>query len=423
MTVREAFKASHFSVTNFIWLTVAGIINAVGVTLLLSPLELYDSGVSGLSMFLGNLTPSYLPLSLFLVVINLPIFIFGFKRQGASFTIYSLYAIIFYSLMSLVFQVMIPGMFPGFFDGGSPLVGDDMFLACVFGGLLSGVGSGLTIRFGGTMDGIETLAVIFAKRINLSVGNFVLIFNVVLYLVIGITYICAGMSPSGYTFQIPLYSIVAYVINGFAVDFISEGLDKAKGALIIPTPGKYAAVAEALSAEFGRGLTVIDGKGYYSRQDKKVIYCVINRFQLAQMHAIISQYDDNAFVTVMDISDVFGTNIKNSKRLDKAQRQQAQAEKEARVKAAVLAAANTELSLMGNEPITTDEPVIPPPQDVTNTLNTEPNAAAPAVVEDTGTTPSAPPEEQDAGTAGHNADDNAEGQESIHEDIIEGKKL
>ncbi len=405
MTVREAFKSAKFSVTNFIWLTVAGIINAVGVTLLLSPLELYDSGVSGLSMFLGNLTPSYLPLSLFLVVINFPIFIFGFKKQGASFTIYSLYAIAFYSLMSLVFQTMIPGMFPGFYDNGSPLVGDDMFLCAVFGGLLSGVGSGLTIRFGGTMDGIETLAVIFAKRINLSVGNFVLIFNVVLYIVIGVTYICAGMSPSGYTFQIPLYSIVAYVINGFAVDFISEGLDKAKGALIIPTPGKYTAVAEALSAEFGRGLTVIDGKGYYSKLDKKVIYCVINRFQVARMHAIISQYDDGAFVTVMDISDVFGTSIKNSKRLDKAQRAQAQEEKEARIKAAVLAAANTELSLKGDEPITTGELVMPPqyPASALDTAAEDSPIPSLEADADTGTTK---PEET-----------HTEEQESIHKEI------
>ncbi|MCD8307932.1 MAG: YitT family protein [Clostridia bacterium] len=378
MTVKEAFKTAKFSVSNFIWLTVAGIINAVGVTLLLSPLELYDSGVSGLSMFLGNLTPSYLPLSLFLVVINVPIFIFGFKKQGASFTIYSLYAIVFYSLMSLVFQTMIPGMFPGFFANGSPIAGDDMFLCAIFGGLLSGVGSGLTIRCGGTMDGIETLAVIFAKRINLSVGNFVLIFNIILYIVIGITYICAGMSPNGYTMEIPLYSIVAYVLNGMAVDFISEGLDKAKGALIIPSPGKYVAVAEALSAEFGRGLTVIDGKGYYSKLDKKVIYCVVNRFQVARMHAIISQYDENAFVTVMDISDVFGTSIKNSKRLDKAQRMNAQAEKEARIKAAVLAAANTELSLKGDEPIMTDELIMPP----------HPPAAAPDAAADNTPAPS-----------------------------------
>ncbi|MCD8293847.1 MAG: YitT family protein [Clostridia bacterium] len=370
MTIKESFKAAKFSVNNFIWLIVAGIINAVGVTLLLSPLELYDSGVSGLSMFLGNLTPSYLPLALFLVVINVPIFIFGFKKQGASFTIYSLFAIIMYSLIALVFQTLIPGLFPGFFDNGSPLVGDDMFLAAVFGGLLSGVGSGLTIRYGGTMDGIETLAVIFAKRINLSVGNFVLIFNVILYIIIGITYICAGMSPSGYTFQIPLYSIVAYVINGMAVDFISEGLDKAKGALIIPTPGNYAAVAEALSAEFGRGLTVLDGKGYYSKQDKKVIYCVVNRFQVARLHAIVSQYDSNAFVTVWDISDVFGTSIKNSKRLDKAQRLKAQAEKDAKIKAAVLAAANTELAANGQEPVTTNELFM-------NPANTSPETASP----------------------------------------------
>lgn len=314
--MKLAVKKGDFKVFNFIALTVAGIINAVGVTLLLAPVKLYDSGFSGLAMFLDMLI-TVVPLGAWLVIINFPIFLFGLKKQGLAFTVYSLYAIAVYSIAALVFQDIIPRFCSGFLENGSPIAGNEAILCSVFGGVLSGIGSGLTIRFGGAMDGIETLAVMFAKRLNLTVGNFVMIFNVILYLTIGITVISLGKGD----FTIPLFSIVAYYVNGKAVDFITEGIDQAKGALIITT--NYDAVAPALSEEFGRGLTVINAKGYYSQADKQVIYCVVNRFQLSRLRSVVARCDRNAFVTVMDISDVFGTSVKNSRAQEKKRRQQA----------------------------------------------------------------------------------------------------
>ena len=186
------------------------------------------------------------------------------------------------------------------------------------GGMLSGIGSGMTIRYGGTMDGMETLAVIFSKRLGLTVGNFVMIFNVILYITIGAT--VTGMGTGDFT--IPLFSIIAYYVNGKAVDFISQGIDQAKGAIIITT--EYDTVASALSAEFGRGLTIIDAKGYYSQSDKKFIYCVVNRFQVAKLRLIVAKYDKHAFVTINDIADVFGTSVKNSRLTDKRRREKLQ---------------------------------------------------------------------------------------------------
>lgn len=298
-------KKAEFSAFNFIMLFVAGVINAVGVTLLLAPVNLYDSGVSGLSMLISWLTPDWLQLWMALLVINLPIYLFGLKKQGVEFTVYSLFAIAIYSLSSMVFQNIIPAYFPDFFANGSPIAGNEMFLCSVFGGMLSGIGSGLTIRYGGSLDGMETLGVIFAKKLNLSIGNFVMIFNLVLYLTIG------AINTS---FVLPLFSIVAYFINGTAVDFITEGIDQAKGALIITE--NYKTLAPVLSEEFGRGLTVIDAEGYYSGSHKKIIYCVVNRFQLARLRTLIHKHDQSAFVTVMDISDVLGTSVKSNLTLD-----------------------------------------------------------------------------------------------------------
>jgi uncharacterized membrane-anchored protein YitT (DUF2179 family) len=266
-----------------------------------------------------------MPLWLWLLVINVPIFLFGMRKQGIAFTLYSLFAILIYSLSSMVFQNLIPSFYPQFFANGSPIAGNQLILCSIFGGMFSGIGSGLTIRYGGTMDGMETLAVVFAKKIGLSVGNFVMIFNVILYITIGVTVIATGAGD----FTIPLFSIIAYFVNGKAVDFISEGIDQAKGALIITT--NQDSVASSLSEEFGRGLTVINAKGYYSQADKQMIYCVVNRFQLPRLKTIVQRCDKHAFVTVMDISDVLGTSVKSSRAFDKKRAKQL---REAKLKAA-----------------------------------------------------------------------------------------
>ena len=307
------FKHVNFKVKNFIMLFIAGVINAVGVTLLLFPANFYDSGISGVSMLIIQILPeaiqSYVQLWIPLIVLNAPIFLFAMKRQGIEFTLYSLFAIMIYSLSSLMFQKLVPTEY--FENGVSIIGGGEKIICAIFGGLLSGIGSGMAIRFGGTMDGMESLAVMFAKRLNLSVGNFVLIFNIFLYIIVGVLAF-ANVIPSGTSdFTPALYSIVAYFAASKAVDFIADGLDQAKGAFIITS--KYDAVCQALSDEFGRGLTVIDGRGYYSQAEKQVIYCVINRFQVAKLREVVSRNDPVAFVTLMDITDVIGTSIKYSR--------------------------------------------------------------------------------------------------------------
>ncbi len=163
--------------TNFLLLTVAGCINAFGVTVFLFPVKLYDSGISGLSMLLDQVTPPNLTLSLFLILLNVPIFAFGMKQQGSVFTIYSIFTVSVYSFVSYLIMRIQPEV--AFI---SPLAGSDLLLCAVFGGVISGVGSGMTIRFGGAIDGIDVLSVIFAKRIGISIGSFVMTFNTLLYI-------------------------------------------------------------------------------------------------------------------------------------------------------------------------------------------------------------------------------------------------
>ena len=137
--------------SNFLLLTVAGVVYAFGVTIFLFPVKLYDSGISGLSMLLDQVTPPQLTLSMFLILLNVPVFLFGLKRQGVLFTVYSVYTIFVYSLMSF----LIMNVLPIDVEFVSPLAGSDLLLCAIFGGVISGVGSGLTIRLGGAIDGID----------------------------------------------------------------------------------------------------------------------------------------------------------------------------------------------------------------------------------------------------------------------------
>lgn len=280
---------------NFLMLTLAGIVNAIGVTLFLAPVALYDSGISGTSMLLWQLTPDYLSLSFFLIVLNIPMFLFGWKKQGRTFTLCSVYVVFIYSAVAYLITYVLPVDV----TIASPLAEKDLFLCAIFGGMISGVGSGMAIRFGGAMDGIEVLAVIFAKRVGMTVGTFVMVYNVILYVIIG----CIKSS-----WILPLYSIVTYAAALKTVDFIVEGLDKAKAAIIIT--GKPKEISGALSEEFGIGVTLLDAHGYYSNEPRTVIYFVVNRFQIRKMKNIVHDNDENAFISITDIADVFGSNVK-----------------------------------------------------------------------------------------------------------------
>lgn len=283
----------------FFLLTLAGIINAFGVTMFLAPVHLFDSGISGTSMLLGQITPEILSLSFFLLVLNLPIFLYGLKKQGLEFTIYSIYAVVVYSLAAF----MINDIFPVDVSTASPFAANDLLLCAVFGGVISGIGSGLTIRFGGAIDGIEVLAVIFAKRIGITVGTFVMMYNVLLYIVVGI------LTQS---WILPLYSIITYTLALKTIDFIVEGFDKAKAATIITSTPET--ISRALSDAFGFGITLLPAKGYYSSSDKTMIYFVVNRFQIAKMRALVVKEDPEAFISITEVSDVFGSYNKEKRR-------------------------------------------------------------------------------------------------------------
>lgn len=282
----------NLKIKNFIILFFAGIINAIGVTMFLQPVKLYDSGISGTSMLLDIVTPDFLSLSIFLAVLNIPIFLFGLKKQGAEFTIYAIFTVVIYSISAW----LITDILPIDVSTVSPLAKSDLFLCAIFGGVISGIGSGLAVRYGGAMDGIEVLAVIFAKKLSLTVGTFVMIYNVILYIICGIVI---------QSWILPLYSIVTYIAALKVIDYIIEGFDRSKSAIIITTKQKE--ICEKLSLTFENGITFMNAKGYYSDSDKTLIYFVLNRFQVGKMREIVHSIDPNAYISISEVADIFGS--------------------------------------------------------------------------------------------------------------------
>ena len=282
-------------ITNILMLTLAGIVNAFGITIFLMPVNLYDSGISGTSMLLDQLTPQCLTLSIFLVVLNIPLFLFGLKKQGWVFTVYAIYAVCIYSVCAW----LITDVLPIDVSFASPLAGTDLLLCALFGGVISGVGSGIAIRYGGAMDGIEVMAVIFAKRLGITVGTFVMIYNVLLYVVCGLVL---------NSWILPLYSIVTYAAALKTIDFIVDGLDRAKCAVIITEHPQE--ICGKLCEMFGSGITYLEAKGGYSNKEIFMIYFVVNRYQIVRLKETVHDIDPLAFITISEVADVFPSNNK-----------------------------------------------------------------------------------------------------------------
>ena len=271
-----------------LFMALAGVVSAIGITLFLSPVHLYDSGIAGTSLLLSQITPPYLSLSVFLIVLNVPLMLYGLKKQGVAFTVYSVFAVIVYSICAYFIESRID------VAEASPVVGKDLLLCAVFGGLICGAGSGISVRHGGAIDGIEVMAVIFAKQLNLTVGTFMMIYNVCLYILCGIIL---------RSWTLPLYSIVTYYVALHTIDFIAEGLDRSKSVMIVTDKGDE--VSKALMDEFGSGTTIIPAKGGFTSKDRTVVYFVVNRFQIARMRQIVHKADPHAYLTISEVADIY----------------------------------------------------------------------------------------------------------------------
>jgi uncharacterized membrane-anchored protein YitT (DUF2179 family) len=269
--------------TKYFFLFIGAWLAAVGLEIFLVPNLIIDGGITGISIISSYLTKW--PLGAFIFILNLPFLFFGYSQIGKTFVISSLFAITTFSIgVSILHPV--PGLT------------QDTLLATVFGGIILGIGVGLVVRYGGSLDGTEIVAIVISKRTGFSVGEMVMFFNLFI------------LSSAGLIFgwDRAMYSLIAYFIAYKVIDITIEGLEESKAVFIVTD--KHEEIAEVLMARLGRGVTHLEGKGAYSGQSKGVLYSVVTRLEVAKLKGIIDDIDENAFVTINDVHDVMGGTLK-----------------------------------------------------------------------------------------------------------------
>lgn len=280
---------TQVKVLSIFLMTLGTIIAALALECFLIPNTILDGGITGVSIIISKLTR--IPLSVLVIILNIPFIYIGFKNLGKNFLFRTIYSMACFSL------------FLTFFEMVSPFT-EEILLATVYGGALLGIGVGLVIHFGGCVDGTESVAIVISKKTSLSVGQVVLFFNLAIYTIAGFIF----------GFDRAMYSLLTYVITFKVIDFVSEGLEQAKAAMIITEKGTK--LSEEIYKRLGRTTTTIKGSGLISGE-KEVLYCVLTRIEIFELRHIVEEMDESAFVTILDVSDIIGNHIKSTEKKKK----------------------------------------------------------------------------------------------------------
>lgn len=245
--------------------------SSIGLEIFLIPNNIIDGGIVGISIISSYL--SGLPLGFFTLALNIPFFLIGYKQIGKTFVFTTAFAV---TCLSIGVSVLHP--IPG--------VTHDIFLATIFGGIINGTGVGLIIRAGGSLDGTEIVAIILDKKVSFSIGQIVMFFN--FFILIGAGFI--------YGWDRSMYSLVAYFIAFKMIDIVVEGVDESKAVMIVSD--KNEDITQAIIDRLGRGVTLLNGQGGFSRLSTNVIYVVISRLEIAKIKNIVHSFDNNALITI-----------------------------------------------------------------------------------------------------------------------------
>ncbi|HEX3026533.1 MAG TPA: YitT family protein [Clostridia bacterium] len=279
----KALKARTITV-RILLILIGATLSSIGLEIFLVPNNIIDGGVIGISIISSYLT--HLPLGLFTFALNIPFFMIGYKQIGKSFVAATLFAVICLSV-GVSFLHPIPG------------ITHDVFLAAVFGGIINGAGVGLIIRAGGSLDGAEIVAIILDKKISFSVGEIVMFFNI--FILVGAGFL--------YGWDRTMYSLMTYFITFKVIDIVIEGIDESKAVMIVSD--KDEDITEAVIARLGRGVTLLNGKGGFSKTPVNVIYLVVSRLELTKLKSIVLDFDENALITVGNV-EVAGKKYKKN---------------------------------------------------------------------------------------------------------------
>ena len=286
---KKAVKIRHGKTFKKIFLQglqlfIGAAIASAGLELFLIPNNVIDGGVVGLSI-MGHYLFTFIPFGVFLVILNLPFLYIGYKHIGKNFAVATIIAVIMLSICSE-------------FAAEFPKVTNDSFLAAIFGGIIDGIGVGIIMRAGGSLDGTEIVAIIADKHSPFSVGEVVMFIN--LFILSG-----AGLL---FGWDKAMYSLVAYFVIAKMIDVVTKGLDETYAIMIVSNNPRE--LTDVLNTEI-RGVTLLHGEGGYTGDPKEIIYCVVNRLEVTRIKDMVLSMDEHAFVTVNSVHDIVGGRFKS----------------------------------------------------------------------------------------------------------------
>jgi len=273
-------------IVRLVFLTFGAFIAGFALEGFLIPNNMIDGGIVGISIMLSYLTKANL--GVLILVINIPFIFLALKKLGKTFVAQTLYAIAMLGVSVNLFH--------------HHIATDDILLATVFGGVVLGIGVGLVLRNNAAMDGTEILSIRLAKKYGFSIGEIIMFFNVFIYAAAGFLY---GWDKA-------MYSVLVYFITYKVIDIVLEGLNESKSVNIISD--KSEEIGNAIIKKLDIGVTYISGTGGYSGAEKKIIYCVISRLEMAKLKDLIRSIDPSAFLAVENVHEVEGVRIKEKKK-------------------------------------------------------------------------------------------------------------
>jgi uncharacterized membrane-anchored protein YitT (DUF2179 family) len=281
---KQTRSLKYFLVSSF-WMAVGTLLVALSLELFLIPNKIIDGGIIGIAMIGAQLFgQQFFPA--FFVLLNLPFVYLAWRNLGKSFVTQMLIAILFF----IGFISALHHFAPWHFEG-------DMLEVIVIGGLLLGIGVGLIIRVGGCLDGTEISAILLNKRYGYSVGQVVLIFNIFIFCLSGLAF--GDWHP-------PIYSFMTFIVAIQLIDKVIVGMDETKSVMIMSERSKK--IADAIIHELGLGLTVMYGRGGFSKEDCEILYVIAERLQLQGVKDVAYREDPHAFIAIENLHEVsFGT--------------------------------------------------------------------------------------------------------------------
>ena len=264
------------------------LITAVGVNAFLVPHNLLTAGVSGIAMLAHYLVPS-LGLGIWVLILNIPIFILGWFMIDRPFTLWSLVGMVGLSV-SLEITAPLADMH----------IVKDLYMALIAGGVVAGIGVGMTFRARASMGGTDIIAAILRRKYSMTIGTAQTVMNVVIVMVLGLQF----------SLEKALASAFSIFAESWAMDKAIMGLETNKALMIVTE--KPQEVTEGLMARLRRGVTLLDGHGGYLGDAKQIVYCIISPRQLSIAKGIIEDIDPHSFTTVTNTVEVLGQGFKRS---------------------------------------------------------------------------------------------------------------